>query len=87
MALKLGDVPIGEYYLYVTFWQNNEPRYFADALYSFPISADNKAELDRITTGYASSNQPGSPGFPTKVVQVLDRDQIKKLRLDYSAVH
>jgi hypothetical protein len=59
VSSKLGDVPIGEYYLYVTLWQNNKPRYLADALYSFLISADNKAEPDRIISGHASSNQPG----------------------------
>ena len=66
VSSKLGDVPVGESYLYVTFWQNNKPRYFADALYSFLISADNKAEPDRIISGHASSNQPGSPRFSTK---------------------
>jgi hypothetical protein len=31
--------------------------------------------------------EPGSPGFPTKVVAVNDPDAIKKLRLDYAALH
>ena len=63
VSSKLGDVPVGESYLYVTFWQNNKPRYFADALYSFLISADNKAEPDRINQWTCAEQSTGIPAL------------------------
>jgi hypothetical protein len=85
LSQKLGEVPIGDYYLYLTYWRNNERRPFIDGLYSFAISAHDRAALDQITTGYVAASQPGSPGFATKVVMVSDSDVLAQLRRDFAA--